>query len=193
MPKTKPTVSQLCKNCGTQFMTWKYRIDRGQSFCSVLCSSKFRAKPIGEKLANNLAKINDNGCINWTGRKTKWGYGTITISGKSRSAHRIAWEQAHGDIPNGLWVLHKCDNRLCCNPLHLFLGTVQDNVDDCCDKQRQTRGTMHGNHRLSDESVTLIRNKYATGKFTQVELAQEFGVLQTTISRVILRQSWKHV
>jgi hypothetical protein len=122
----------------------------------------------------------------------KWGYGKLGGSGGTFSTHRFAWELANGPVPDGLWVLHRCDNRLCCNPDHFFLGTVQDNMDDCCAKERQARGSTQGSHKLSEELVATIRERYAGGE-TQTRLAGDFGVRQTTISRVVRGDSWKHV
>lgn len=192
MPANKPTITIACKQCEREFITWKYRVDRGQRCCSIRCSADFRKKPIGERFAQYLSPANESGCIDWTGSCNKWGYGKIGGGSGTISTHRFAWEQAHGPIPDGMWVLHRCDNRVCCNPDHLFLGTAQDNMDDCCEKQRQARGSKQGSHKLSEEQVAQIRDSYATGGATQTDLAREFGVRQATISRIVLRDSWKH-
>lgn len=192
MPANKATITIACKQCGQEFLTWQYRINRGQDCCSIRCSADFRKKPLVERFARYLAPINENGCINWTGATNKWGYGKVGGSSGTIAAHRFAWEQANGPITDGLWVLHKCDNRLCCNPDHLFLGTVQDNMDDCCEKQRQARGSKQGSHKLSEELVAAIRDSYARGE-TQTRLAGTYGVRQTTISRIVRGDSWKHV
>lgn len=82
-------------------------------------------------------------CWEWTGRLEAIGYGSVSISkktawfkmkGRKRTAHRVAYEITHGSIPEGAWVLHRCDNKRCVNPSHLYLGTGQDNVND-----RETR------------------------------------------------------
>lgn len=77
-------------------------------------------------------------CWLWFG-KIEWdGYGRVKYKGKSYRAHRVAWELVNGEIEDGLLVLHRCDNPLCCNPSHLFLGTQQDNMTDKKQKGRAT-------------------------------------------------------
>lgn len=79
-------------------------------------------------------------CWEWQGYRTVAGYGHISFGRSNRNqmrSHRVSWQIHYGSIPNGLWVLHKCDNPPCCNPNHLFLGTPKDNFDDMCQKGRQ--------------------------------------------------------
>src|SRR5271157_183966 len=79
----------------------------------------------------------DNECWPWIGNRNDKGYGTIGDKGKVVKAHRVAWALKHGPIPDNLDILHKCDNRPCCNPSHLFPGTQQDNIADMIKKNRQ--------------------------------------------------------
>lgn len=104
-------------------------------------------KPMNQmtRLKNNIA-LTDQGCWQWTKNKDRLGYGRLKISlgtrllFKTSSAHRFAWELIVGEIPEGMCVLHKCDNRACCNPDHLFLGTQQDNMQDMHKKGRGPKG-----------------------------------------------------
>ena len=77
-----------------------------------------------------------NGCIETTARRGAGGYGRLWFEGRMWMAHRLAWTQAHGPIPRGLFVLHSCDNPPCINPDHLFLGTQLDNMRDAAQKGR---------------------------------------------------------
>lgn len=81
-------------------------------------------------------KKTEAGCLEWTGTLHEFGYGQTTWKGKRYNCHRLAWEIYKGQIPRGMFVLHKCDNPKCCNVEHLFLGTQKDNIYDGFDKGR---------------------------------------------------------
>lgn len=115
------------------------------------------------------------------------GYGKIGSgghSGRTLSAHRAAWEIVHGEIPGKLQVLHRCDNKKCVNPQHLFLGTQSDNILDCIRKGRAVR-------KLTDAEVLQIRQLYSP-RMSQ-RLADQFSVCASTVLRIVQRQSWKHI
>jgi hypothetical protein len=101
--------------------------------------------PKPEPLDQRLARMTDRTgeCWEWAGSLDSDGYGQMTVSSELSSSrklksHRVAWILAHGPIPVGLGVLHRCDNRRCCRPDHLFLGTQIDNMRDCVSKGRHT-------------------------------------------------------
>lgn len=148
-------------------------------------------------------------CWTWTGRPNEKGYGRFGINYRNVFAHRFSWLITHGDIPEGLNVLHKCDNPICVRPDHLFLGTIADNNEDMRSKGRaapmpktpnigrfQRGGRMSGeNHhlaRLTANDVLEIRNLRATGTRLRV-LAQRFGVSEANISQIAKRKVWKNV
>ena len=124
-------------------------------------------------------------CWNWTGPTYPSGYGSFS-NAKERTAHRYSYWLSVGEIPEGLCVLHHCDNRLCVNPKHLFLGTKDDNLKDMAHKER------HGNAKLTKEIANRIKDKYATGKYKTRELAREYGVAQSTLLSVLNGKTWKH-
>jgi hypothetical protein len=134
-------------------------------------------------------------CWEWTGCKDRDKYGVISLKqGKvwrNSFCHRVSWELSKGEIPDGLLVLHTCDNPSCVNPNHLFVGTNKDNIDDRSKKGRQAKGEKNGNRKLTQAEVEYIRNCYAQGGVLQRELAAQFGVHQTQISMVILKKVWK--
>lgn len=114
-------------------------------------------------------------CWNWTGAKEKAGYGSIRYNGKSQRASRLSWLLTFRPIPDELFILHECDNPSCINPEHLFLGTHQDNMQD------MTRKGRHGSLVLTSIKSEEIRAKYATGLYSQRDLAKEYKVSQATI------------
>lgn len=136
--------------------------------------------------------IMDNGCWNWLGGLSNR-YGEIKINRKTRLVHRVAYELTHGSIINGLFVLHKCNNPTCCNPLHLYLGTQKDNQFQMVEENRSAKGEQHGNVKLNEKSVLKIRRLYSDGGYSQRILAKMFGISQAQIQRIIKRYSWKHI
>jgi len=122
-------------------------------------------------------------CWEWTGFKTRWGYGGFSLNHKSYLAHRVAWELVNGKIPEGMCVLHECDNKKCVNPDHLKLGTHQDNTDDMMLRNRSCS-------KLSPEDVIAIRILCQCGYTMQV-IAKMYDVGKSTICRISLRQVFK--
>lgn len=123
-------------------------------------------------------------CRIWQGALDKKGYGIavrLREGERDQQPHRLAWTVAHGPIPEGLWVLHRCDVPCCVRPDHLFLGTNDDNVADMVAKGRQARGVSKPGTKLTDAQIAAIRN--ATGVL-QADLASQFGVAQSYISRL---------
>ena len=135
-------------------------------------------------------------CEIYTGAKDKNGYGWQRKNGE-RKAHRAAWVEAHGTIPDGLWVLHKCDNPSCINPEHLFLGTAKDNSEDMRRKGRQKypgfslKGETNPNSKLTQAQVEYIRMVYKWGMGPA--LAREFKVHPFTINRIVRGEKWREV
>jgi hypothetical protein len=123
-----------------------------------------------------------DGCWYWTGSTFNTGYGKIGFRLNHISSHRLSYIIHNGEIINGLQVLHRCDNRLCVNPNHLFLGTIKDNMKDMVLKGRQNKakGENHGHSKLTNNQVLEIRssNEY------QKDIAKKYGVTQQTISRI---------
>jgi len=107
----------------------------------------------------------------------------------------MAWVITHGQT-GGLCVLHRCDNRLCCNPSHLFLGTRADNSADMAAKGRARpsflRGEAHGNAKLSEEDVREIRRAASCGA-TERGLSARFHVTPACIHQVVSRRAWRHI
>jgi hypothetical protein len=108
-------------------------------------------------------------------------------------AHRMAWELTHGPIPPGLFVCHHCDNPPCCNPVHLFLGTNADNVDDKVKKYRQAVGENHGRAKLTNSDVVEIKRLSSKDKLEPHLIAPRFRVSVWQVSRIVNKRAWKHL
>lgn len=128
-------------------------------------------------------------CHEWTGHIMPNGYGQISKDLKPHYVHRVSWELNYGPVPTGQYVLHRCDNRKCANPEHLFLGTYHDNMDDMVAKNRQPAGMRNSHAKLTDDAVRVIR----ASTLKQQELAEIFGVTQPTISEVQSGKIWRLV
>lgn len=137
-------------------------------------------------------------CWIWTGQRIGKGYGAIRSAGQGSAnllAHRLAWELANKrSIPDGLVVMHSCDNRRCVNPAHLSVGTHKDNVQDMLSKGRQSRGpgfagSSHPRAKLSDTQVVEILSSSSSAK----DLAAAYGVTRSLIYGIRLRRHWKHL
>lgn len=142
-------------------------------------------------------------CWIWTGaQRQAFGYGMFSIGRKSISTHRYSWLLHNGAIPDGLQVLHHCDNPRCVNPAHLFLGTQKDNVRDARDKGRlgqqvnpmcmARRGEINGKSKLNDSAVRLIRRMRQDG-YKLREIADTIGISVPVVSAVATGRTWKHV
>ncbi len=159
-----------------------------------------------EKYVCNL----QTGCWEWVGAMFWNGYGQIWCGEKSLKAHRVSWELHNGPIPegdgyHGTCVCHKCDNRKCVNPDHLFLGSHKDNVSDRNAKGRQARqmGSLCGASKLRESDVLAIRemlkrfpptlNKYSSCAGIQRFLARWFGVDSETVGDIYRNKTWVHL
>jgi hypothetical protein len=133
-----------------------------------------------------------NGCIEWTKARSTFGYGRITRGARGAGwafTHRVAWELANGPIPDGMCVLHRCDNPPCCNPDHLFLGTLSDNTQDMIAKGRgsghRPSGEAHPDARLSDTDVAEMR-RLAPSVGNYAELGRLFGVSKQHARNIVI-------
>lgn len=145
------------------------------------------------RILRNVDVDEHTGCWNWKRSLNTGGYGNTGARRGEMAAHRLSYVLFVGNIPEGAWVLHRCDNRRCCNPDHLFLGSRQDNMDDMVAKGRSSRGESRRGHKLTGSDVVDIRSRYADGSANQQRLADEYGVTNQTISSIVRGKKWKHV
>ena len=167
----------------------------------TLSKGRFRRHTPAQMISSFWAKVDrsagPDGCWTWTGAVTsKWGYGCFNFGGRVLGAHRIAWILTNGG-PGKLCVLHKCDNRVCCNPAHFVLGTKKDNSADAVAKDRHARGDRNRRSKLTDEKILEIRREYTGTTRGQpsnaVELAARYGVTRGTIVQIAKGELWGHI
>jgi hypothetical protein len=142
-------------------------------------------KTIASSFDEQYIKDEATGCWNWRRSVNKrFGYGQMWDGKRYMRAHRFSWERSRGPIPDALSVLHRCDNRRCVNPDHLFLGTHAVNTQDMMSKGRGKNGTT----KIRAEDVAKIREMYVDAP--QALIATTFGISQTQVSRIVNRKRW---
>ncbi len=127
------------------------------------------------------------GCLVWLGARCHGGYGNVTFKGKTWPAHRLAYAAWRGEIPKGLYVCHRCDNRQCIAIDHLFLGTPQQNTADML---RKGRGRWKS--RLTVQQVVSTKRRLISGD-TSGQIAREYGVSVPSIMAIKHGKNWRHV
>lgn len=189
---------KVCVECGSSksleaFPVRRSRPDGRKQPC-LDCFQHRRAKPFTEaKFWRKVRVAGANECWIWLGSVTQYGYGRMLVDKKESLAHRIAWELRNGtppaiDDPRGLFVCHTCDNRLCCNPSHMFLGTNRENIADRHMKGRTSHASKIGYRKLNWALVEVIRSRPTDQ--SHASLAAEFGVSTKTIKSVRSGASW---
>lgn len=139
------------------------------------------------------------GCWEWTASRGSntlgHNYGKVGVDGKNRFAHRVAWVLMYGPVPEGMDVLHRCDNPPCCNPTHLFLGTHTDNMRDRAAKGRSapTIGTQNPKARLTESDVLKIRARWRAGERPAASIAADFPVTKEAVYAIVYYRAWTHV
>lgn len=149
-----------------------------------------------DRLRHTGWDVTSRGCWEWRGSTNPHGYGQMAVGNYSGGtsfpalAHRVAFTVWKSD-PTGFFVCHTCDNRLCMNPDHLFLGAALDNNRDMSRKKRNPTGDYRSDVRVSEADVAQIRTRYAAGGVSQSALAQEFRISQQLVSMLVnsLRRS----
>lgn len=199
---------RTCPTCGAAIVrrtdedSGNFRRRRSCGYrCAMIERHRARSAALGDiRRERRIAKFNANidrsagpdGCWNWTAGLTSRGYGQFVILGKKVIPHRLALELSGVIVPSEMFVCHRCDNRRCCNPSHLFIGTNADNMADKIAKGRQSRGEGSGVAKITAACVVEIRRRYEAG-MSQDEIASMFGISQSNVSVIVQRKAWAHI
>ena len=187
------TIERVCRQCGQTFQARRRSVAVGYgNYCSHACHNRSRAIDAITRFWSLVDKRGPDECWPWLGTGGHLGHGHFTVSGRNVGAHRFAYELAHGTVPDGLFICHHCDNPSCCNPAHLFAGTITDNHRDMVSKGRQLKGEQFPQAKLTDDGVREVRRLRMAG-LSQQAIADRFGVSQVVISLILRGKTWKHV
>lgn len=149
-------------------------------------------KTLKDSIESKYTKKSDNECWNWRSYKGTGGYGNFTFNGKVYISSRASYEVYVGKIPENMHVCHKCDNRACVNPNHLFVGTVADNMRDMVNKNRSAKGSNHSQAKLNESQVKKIKQMLKQN-ITHTEIAAMFNVGREAISKINQGIRWGHI
>ncbi len=142
-------------------------------------------------IADNVEPRGD--CLVWTRATDPAGYGILRRKGKLFRAHRVAWAEQNGPIPDGLILRHTCDNPPCVNVEHLLLGTRVDNGHDARERNRMPRGENHHSARLTEAQVVEARRLRSTQDISCAKIGAILGAHPATIRQAITGSTWKHL
>ena len=150
-----------------------------------------------ERFWNKVNKNTDTGCWEWTARINRGGYGQFKLDGKFKTVSRLSYEWAFGiELTPNQFICHKCDNRKCVNPDHLFVGTHTDNMRDMWTKGRgktsEQIGSKNNNSKLTDDDIIKIKQRIKN-KETNISIANDFNVTHVMISLIRNNKRWKHI
>lgn len=183
-----------CAVCGSSFHPHtKPKNAPPSRYCSYACNRADWGRTKKDPQARFWAKVDksgDGGCWNWTRSVSKSGYGAFGVTPKDiRYAHRYAWETLVGPIPDGLCLLHSCDNPRCVNPAHLRVGNRTENSQDRTERGRVPKGEFAGQAKITEAVAKAIKDDPRP----QAEIAKEAGVTQGHVSRIKSGQVWGHL
>lgn len=197
---TSGRITWLCKcDCGNEKIAVGIYLTTGRTK-SCGCLTCPTEKEFDQRTRDRIKKYTqidtETGCWNWTGFIYSFGYGLTSHKGKDILAHRASWKVFKGDIPNGMYVLHKCDNRKCVNPDHLFIGTAKDNTQDMIAKGRArskpNKGINHGCAKLDEKRVNEIK-EYKKQGMCNSDIAKIYNINSNTVQKIVNGKIWKHI
>lgn len=149
------------------------------------------SEELKKRLLSHVRKMR-NGCWECDLTKIGIGYPKITVGGKTFRAHRIAYELFNGEIPDGMFVLHDCDNPTCVNPAHLHLGTQTENMRERSQRGRAPTAERNHNTKLTVEQATRIKHELRAGEAMR-KLSRKYGVARNAIRNIRDGRAWAYV
>lgn len=155
-----------------------------------------KRKPIEDRFWNKVEKAGDDECWLWAGTKNSRGYGSIGLGDRlvgKDMAHRVSYRLHYGEIPQGKWILHSCDNPSCVNPKHLRVGTPLENTADAISRARLVNPPKHDGEnnckaKMKIEDVEYVR---AHPELKATFLAAQYGVNVSTIHNIVSGRTWR--
>lgn len=140
-------------------------------------------------------KATEAGCWEWSKAREVSGYGVQQFDGRKQGAHRVSYQLFIGAIPFGMSVLHRCDNRCCVNPDHLFIGTQAENMADMVRKGRSAKqkGEAHPGAKIDEKTALHIFEQAKKGQLSQRKIAAMFCISQANVSSILNRKRWSHL
>lgn len=195
-----------CAQCGALFVPRRPT----RRYCGPTCRNQARQAPLAARFWAKVRK--SDACWEWTGSRYPNGYGQFRGKGARGYAHITSWELHSGPVPDGFWVLHRCDNPPCVRPEHLFVGPPKTNTADMWAKGRARptgarperqrlrlhpelalRGEASPVAKLTEVAVREIRAAHAAGGISKRALGARYGVSDATIGFIVRRETWAHV
>lgn len=200
--RMRRSVDRTCETCGAAFRAYLSTLKKTGAgrFCSMAC----RRETPQTLFERYVTRADDpDACWGWTGATDGKGYGRQYSYRLKHGAPapRISWEIHVGPIPAGMYICHRCDNPICTNPRHLFLGTHADNMRDMHRKGRYPktkpspharRGSASPSAKLTEDDVRAIRVRFFDGA-TMTAIAREYRVDRQTIASILYHKTWRHV
>ncbi len=150
-----------------------------------------------ERFWRYVHKLGPDECWPWLGSKLKNGYGQfVRDSNRHITSSRMAWVLTHGELPHrSVFVCHKCDNPVCCNPGHMFTGTGKDNADDMDSKGRRNppRGVRNCRAIIDEQIVLKIRSENLSSGESLTTIGMRYGLDVSHVGKIVRRKLWAHV